>query len=58
MTIRNLKKELIYSTYADMENGADTESIDYPSLIGLLGELLDRIETLENQSHVHAPWDL
>lgn len=56
MTIRNLKKELIYSTYADMENGADTKSIDYPSLIGLLEELLDRIELLENETLPSPSW--
>jgi hypothetical protein len=49
MTSRDLKKELCYYTYADMEYGRDTENFDVPSLIGLLEELIDRIEQLETQ---------
>jgi hypothetical protein len=49
MTDRNLSKELCYSKYIDMEEGNDTESICYQSLFGLLGELLDRIEKLEER---------
>jgi len=52
MTSRNIKKELIYSVYYDMENGNDTETIDYESLIGLLGELLDRVEQLEKDNEL------
>ena len=35
-----------------MENGNDTETIDYESLIGLLGELLDRVEQLEKDNEL------
>lgn len=52
MTERNFTKELLYSYYADMENGDDVESIDYRSLIHIITELVDRIEKLENQSGV------
>ena len=48
MTDRNFKKELFYSTYYDMENGNDSETIDYDCLIGIITELCDRIEKLEN----------
>ena len=48
MTERNFTKELLYSYYADMENGDDVESIDYRSLIHIITELCDRIEQLEN----------
>ena len=47
MTIRNLKQQLQYSYYEDMEDGRTTETIDYDALIGLLGELIDRVEALE-----------
>jgi hypothetical protein len=47
MTSRDLTKELQYFTYTDMEGGNDTENIHYPALIGLLGELIDRVEALE-----------
>jgi hypothetical protein len=47
MTDRNFTKELLYSYYADMENGADVESIDYRSLIHIITELHRRIEKLE-----------
>ena len=49
MTNRNFGKELSYSYYRDMENGNDTETICYPSLICILTELVDRIEKLEQQ---------
>jgi len=49
MTSRDLTKELQYFTYTDMEGGNDTENIYYPALIGLLGELIDRVETLEKE---------
>ena len=47
MTERNFKKELLYSSYVDMEYGNDTEKIDYDCLIGIIAELCDRIEKLE-----------
>jgi hypothetical protein len=49
MTERNFTKELLYSYYADMENGDDVESIDYRSLIHIITELCDRIEQLEKK---------
>jgi hypothetical protein len=49
MTERNLKQELFYSYYEDMEDGRTTETVDYDCLIGLLGELIDRVEGLETQ---------
>ncbi len=47
MTERNFKKELLYSSYVDMEDGNDTETIDYECLIGIITELCGRIEKLE-----------
>jgi hypothetical protein len=44
---RNIGKELSHSVYYDMEDGNDTETIDYDCLIGLLTELCGRIEKLE-----------
>jgi hypothetical protein len=47
MTKRNLKQELMYYSYVDMENGNDTETVDYGRLINLLGEILDRLDSIE-----------
>ncbi len=49
MTKRNFEKELYYHTYMDMENGNDIETICYPSLICIITELCDRIESLERE---------
>ena len=49
MTERNFTRELCYSNYADMENGNDSETIDYRSLIHILTELMNRIEKLEQR---------
>jgi hypothetical protein len=46
---RNLEKELQYFVYNDPEYGEDIENIHYPALIGLLGELIDRVEALERE---------
>jgi hypothetical protein len=46
---RNLKKELQYFTYTDMEGGNDTENIHYPALISILQELLERVKQLEQR---------
>lgn len=46
---RNLKRELCYSHYIDMDDGNDTETINYDCLIGLLKEILTRLEKLEEQ---------
>jgi Ca2+-binding EF-hand superfamily protein len=52
MTERNFKQELSHSFYYDMENGNDTETIDYDSLIGIITELCDRIEQLEKDNEL------
>ena len=49
MTNRNISKEICYSYYRDMEDGNNTETICYPSLICILTELIDRIEQLERR---------
>jgi hypothetical protein len=49
MTSRDLTKELQYFVYNDPEYGEDIENIHYPALIGLLGELIDRVEELERE---------
>jgi hypothetical protein len=49
MSKRNISKEINYSYYPDYENGTDTETICYPSLICILEELIDRIEQLERR---------
>jgi hypothetical protein len=48
-TNRDFGKELCYSKYIDMEEGNDTETIYYPSLINIITELCDRIEKLEKR---------
>jgi hypothetical protein len=35
-----------------MERGNDITNLDYPSLIGLLTELLDRVEQLEKDNQI------
>ena len=52
MTERNFKKELSHSVYYDMEDGNNTETIDYDCLIGLLTELCGRIEQLEKDNEL------
>ena len=52
MTDRNFEKELFYHSYIDMEEGNDTETIDYPSLIHIITELCDRIEQLEKDNEL------
>ena len=49
MTSRNFEKELSHSVYYDMNDGNDTETIDYRSLIHIIGELCGRIEQLEQR---------
>ena len=49
MTERNFTRELCYSNYVDMENGNDTETIDYRELILIITELCDRMEKLEQR---------
>jgi hypothetical protein len=52
MTDRNFEKELLYFRYVDMEDGSDTETICYPSLICIITELCDRIEQLEKDNEI------
>ena len=52
MTERNLKQQLCYFTYSDMENGDDIESIDYRALIEIIDDLYDKIETLERDNEL------
>jgi hypothetical protein len=52
MTERNFTHELCYSNYVDMENGNDTETIDYRELILIITELCGRIETLERDNEL------
>ncbi len=49
MTKRNFKKELNHYVYNDPEYGEDIENIDYDCLIGVITELCDRIESLEDK---------
>jgi len=56
MTARNISKELLYSRSIDMENGNDIDEIDYQCLFGLLEELIDRIDSLEEQVKT-LQWD-
>ena len=52
MTDRNLIKQLSYINYADMETGADIESIDYRALIEIIDDLYDKIETLQRDNEI------
>ena len=52
MTKRNFEKELCYSYYRDMEDGNDTETICYPSLIAIITELCERVEQLEKDNEL------
>jgi len=52
MTERNFKQELVYSRYYDMEDGHNSETIDYDCLIVIITELCDRIEQLEKDNEL------
>jgi len=49
MTERNLKKELQYFVYNDPEYGDDITNLDYPALILILQDLVERVEQLEQR---------
>jgi hypothetical protein len=49
MSYRDLLKELCYFQYTDMENGNNTETIDYHCLAALLEEIIDRLDRLERE---------
>jgi hypothetical protein len=40
----------------DPEYGDDITNLDYPALIGLLTELMSRVETLENETLSPPSW--
>ena len=44
---RNLEKELSYWVYNDPEYGDDITNLDYSALIGIIQELMERVEQLE-----------
>lgn len=52
MTDRNFGRELSHSVYYDMEDGNDTETIDYDCLIGVITEMMTRIEKLEKDNEL------
>ena len=52
MTSRDLTKELNYWVYNDPEYGDDITNLDYPALIELLTELLERVEKLEKDNEL------
>ena len=52
MTERNFKQELVHSCYYDMEDGYDSETIDYDCLIAIITELCGRIEQLEKDNEL------
>ena len=56
MTARNISKELLYSSHMDMENGNNIYEIDYQCLFGLFEELINRIDSLEEQVKT-MKWD-
>ena len=52
MTNRDFDRELGHSVYYDMEDGNDTDTIDYNSLVSILTEFADRIEQLEKDNEL------
>lgn len=53
---RDIQKEIQYFVYNDPEYGEDMENISYPALFKLLGELLDRVEKLEQRLDRNDRW--
>ena len=49
MTSRDLNKELSYWVYNDPEYGDDITNLDYPALILILQDLVERMEQLEQR---------
>ena len=47
MTERKIEKEIDYDYYRDIGDVNASETICYSSLIGLLTEIIDRIEKIE-----------
>jgi hypothetical protein len=57
MTERNIKQQLKYSYYEDMEDGRTTETIDYDALIEIIDDLYDKIETLQRDNEFLKSYD-
>ena len=49
---RNLEKELSYWVYNDPEYGDDITNLDYPALILILQDLVERVEQLEKDNEL------
>jgi len=49
---RDLKQQLQYSYYEDMEDGKTIETIDYDALIEIIDDLYDKIETLQRDNEI------
>ena len=52
MTSRDLNKELSYWVYNDPEYGDDITNLDYPALILILQDLVERVEQLEKDNEL------
>ena len=52
MTSRYLTKELQYFVYNDPEYGDDITNLDYPALILILQDLVERVEQLEKDNEL------
>ena len=48
-TTRNINKELLHHVYYDMRDGSDEDRIDNDCLIGLLTEIVSRMESIEQR---------
>lgn len=48
-TTRDINKELLHHVYYNMENGNDWDLIDNDRLVGLLTEIVSRLETIEHK---------
>lgn len=48
-TTRDINKELLHHIYYNMENGNDWDLIDNDRLVGLLTEIVSRLETIEHK---------
>lgn len=53
---RDIQKEIQYFVYNDPEYREDMENISYPALFSILGELLDRVEELEQRLDKNDKW--
>jgi len=60
MTDKEMANQICYWKYFDMEDGNDTESIDYCCLINVLSDMVNRIEQLEKDNELlkSYAWEL